>query len=81
MDFLNIGKFYLRLAKPYEELLDNSSEGSFTHCTIAEAWELLEKISGNTDNWDLDKGNEPKLQYDYKYVEVFSILEQFKDVT
>jgi hypothetical protein len=36
---------------------------------------LKKKIFGNTDNWDLDKGNEPKLQYDYKCVEVFSILE------
>jgi hypothetical protein len=42
---------------------------------------LKKKIFGNTDNWDLDKGHEPKLQYDYKCVEVFSILEQFKDVT
>jgi hypothetical protein len=28
--------FYVRLAKPYKEFLDNSSEGSFTHCTVAE---------------------------------------------
>jgi hypothetical protein len=53
--------------------LDNSSEGNFTHCTAKEAWELLEKISENTDNCDLDKGNEPTLEYAYKCVEVFSL--------
>jgi hypothetical protein len=73
--------FYVRLAKPYKEFLDNSSEGSVTHCIVAEAWELLEKISKNADNWDLDKGNEPTLQYDFECVKIFSLLEQFKDLT
>jgi hypothetical protein len=39
------------------------------------------KNSENTDKWDLDKGNEPTLQYDYECVEMFSLSEQFKDVT
>jgi hypothetical protein len=51
--------FYVWLDKPYKEFLDNFSDGSFTHCTVTEACELLEKISKNTDNWDLDRGNEP----------------------
>jgi hypothetical protein len=26
----------------------------------------------NTGNWDLDKGNKPRLEYEYSYVENFS---------
>jgi hypothetical protein len=36
--------------------LDNSSGGSFTGRRADDAWELLDLISKNTDNWDLDKG-------------------------
>jgi hypothetical protein len=41
--------FYVRLAKCHKDILDNSSEGSFPHRMVDEAWELLEKIS-ETDN-------------------------------
>jgi hypothetical protein len=39
------------------------------------------KISENTDNWDLDKGNEPAMEFHYKCVEIFSISDQFKDMS
>jgi hypothetical protein len=41
--------FYVILAKCHKDILDNSSEGSFPHRMVDEAWELLEKIS-ETDN-------------------------------
>ena len=40
-----------------KDFLDNSSGRSFTHKSAEEAWELLDLISENTGNWDLDKGN------------------------
>ena len=46
---------------PY--FLDNSSGGSFTNNTKEEAWNLLETIAKNTGHQDLDKGNEPYLDY------------------
>jgi hypothetical protein len=39
------------------------------------------KISENTDIWDLDKGNEPTMEFRYKCVEIFSISDQFNDVS
>jgi hypothetical protein len=36
--------------------LDNSSGGSFTNIRVEDAWGLLDLVSENTDNLDLDKG-------------------------
>ena len=54
---------YARFPQCHKDFLDNSSGGSFTHNVVDEAWNLLEKISKNTDNWDLDKCNEPSLNF------------------
>jgi hypothetical protein len=62
---------YVRFSQSHKDFLDNSSGGSFTHQSIEEAWGLLEKISENTDNWDLDKGNKSCLEYEYACVENF----------
>jgi hypothetical protein len=51
--------------------LDNSSGGSFTNNYEEEAWNLLETISENNGNWDLGKGNEPRLEYEYSCVDNF----------
>ena len=45
-----------------------------------EAWNLLDTISENTDNWDLDKGNEPHLEYEYACVENFSTSVLFEEL-
>jgi hypothetical protein len=57
--------FYVRLPQHLTDLLDNSSEGSFTNRTEKEANDLLDTISKNTDAWDLHKGNEPYIEYEY----------------
>jgi hypothetical protein len=33
------------------------SQGSFTHNVIDEAWNILEKLSDNIDNCDIDKSH------------------------
>jgi hypothetical protein len=43
-----------------------------------EVCELLGKISANTDNWNLDKGNEPTMEF---RVQIFSVADKFKDVS
>jgi hypothetical protein len=62
----------VRLPKQQKEFLDNSSGGSFTNNYEEEALNLLETIYENTGNWDLDKANEPRLEYEYSGVENFS---------
>jgi hypothetical protein len=61
--------------------LDNSSRGSFTHKSIEEAWGLLDKISENTNNWDLDKGNKSCLEYEYTCVENFHTSPLFVELS
>jgi hypothetical protein len=73
--------FYVRLPQQHRNFLDNSSEGSFTNRTQKEAWDLLDTISKNTDAWDLDKGNEPCLEYEYSCVENFSTTILFKELS
>jgi hypothetical protein len=53
--------FYVRLPQHHREFLDNSSEGSFTHRTQQESRESLDTISNNIVVWDLDKGNQSRL--------------------
>ena len=73
---------YLRQRFPQsqKDFLDNSSGGSFTNNITEDAWDLLDKISGNTDNWDLDKGNIPGLEYEYTCVEKFHSSPLFSEL-
>jgi hypothetical protein len=71
----------VRLPKQQKEFLDNSSGGSFTNNYEEEAWNLLETISENTGNWDLDKGNEPRLECEYSCVENFSTSTLFEHLS
>jgi hypothetical protein len=41
----------------------------------------LETISENTVNWDLDKGNEPRLEYEYSCVENLSTSTLFEHLS
>jgi hypothetical protein len=73
--------FYVRVPKQQKEFLDNSSGGSFTNNYEEEASNLLETISKNTGNWDLDKGNKPRLEYEYFCVENFSTSTVFEHLS
>ena len=61
----------MRLPQHYRDFLDNSSEGSFTNRTQQEARNLLDTIANNTAAWDLDKGNQPRFEFEYACVENF----------
>jgi hypothetical protein len=47
---------YVRPLSFHKDFLDNSSRGSFTNIRVEDAWGLLDLVSENTDNLDLDKG-------------------------
>jgi hypothetical protein len=54
--------------------LDKSSRGSFTNRRVEDAWGLLDLVSENTDNWDLDKGKIITIDYGYDCVKNFTLL-------
>jgi hypothetical protein len=51
--------------------LDNSAGESFTNRGVEDAWGLLDLVSENTDNWDLDKGKIITIDYGYDCVKIF----------
>ena len=57
--------FYARLSRQDKDLLDASSMGSFTNKKIDAKWELLERIQHNTEDWEIDKGKESGIIYEY----------------
>jgi hypothetical protein len=73
--------FYMRLPKEQKEFLGNSFRGICTNNYEEEAWNLLETISENTGNWDLDKGNKLRLEYEYFCVENFSTSTLFEHLS
>ena len=60
-----ITNFYARLSGHYKDFLDASSEGYFTSKKIEVKWDLLERIQHNTENWEIDKGEESGINYEY----------------
>jgi hypothetical protein len=71
----------VRIPSFQKEFLDNSSGGSFTHRSTEESWELLDLISENTCNWDLDKGNVISVDYGYDCVENFYTADIFNELS
>jgi hypothetical protein len=71
----------VRIPSFQKDFLDNSSGGSFTHKSIEEAWELIDLISENTGNWDLDKGNVICLDYGYDCVKNFYTSDTFEELS
>ena len=61
-----IQKFYARLSRDDQSMLDTSCTGSFMKKTIEFQWDLLERIKRNSEDWELDEGKESgiKLKYD-----------------
>jgi hypothetical protein len=66
--------FYVRPPLFQKDFLDNSSRGSFTNKQTEDAWALLDLISENTSNWDLDKDNIITIDYGYYCVKNFMLL-------
>ena len=66
-----ITNFYARLSRQDKDLLDASSMGSFTNENIDAKWELLERIQRNTEDWEIDKGKESGIIYEYDCIKSF----------
>src|SRR4051812_8833116 len=66
-----ITNFYVRLSRQDKDLLDASSMGSFTNDKIDAKWELLERIQHNTEEWQIDKGKESGINYEYYCIKSF----------
>jgi hypothetical protein len=73
--------FYVRLPSFHKDFLDNSSEGSFNNRRTEDAWGLLDLVSENTSNWDLDKGKIITIDYGYDCVKNFYASDVFEQLS
>ena len=63
--------FYARLSRQDREMLDASSSGVFQTRSIEEIWDLVGRIQKNIEYWEIDKGIEPSINYEYDYIESY----------
>src|SRR3954464_12078941 len=63
--------FYARLSCQDREMLDASSSGVFQSRSMEERWDLIERIQKNTEDWEIDKGIEPAINYEHDYIESY----------
>ena len=66
-----IQKFYARLSLNSRSMLDTSCAGSFMMKTIEFKWDLLERIKHNSEDWELDEGNESGINLEFDCVKSF----------
>ena len=72
-----INNFYARLSCHDKELLDASSNGSFMNKKIDDKWDLIERIQHNTEDWEMNKGKEPGINYEYDCIKSFAKTQNF----
>ena len=72
-----IQNFYARLSHDDQTMLDSSSTGSFMKRTIEFRWDLLERIKRNSEDWELDKGNESGIKLEFDCVKSFMETDAF----
>ena len=72
-----ISNFYARLSHRDKEMLDASSMGSFTNKKTEAKWDLVEKIPHNAEDWEIDKGKESGINYEYDCIKSFVETESF----
>ena len=66
-----IQKFYARLSRNNQTMLDTSCTGSFMMKTIEFKSDLLERIKRNSEDWDLDEGKESGINLKFDCVKSF----------
>src|SRR4051812_27288400 len=49
-------------------MLDASSSGVFQTRSMEEKCDLIERIQKNTEDWEIDKGIEPAINYEHDYI-------------
>ena len=69
--------FYARLSHQDREMLDASSSGAFSNKSIEARWNLIERIQKNTEDWEIDKGNESAINYGHDYIESYVKTDYF----
>ena len=76
-----INNFYARLSRYNKDLIDASSMGSFTNKEIDAKWDLIERIQCNTKDWEMDKGKESGINYEYDCIKSFVRTESFNKLS
>src|SRR3954468_1875625 len=44
---------------------------------MEEKWDLIERIQKNTEDWEIDKGIEPAINYEHDYIESYVKTDYF----
>src|SRR4051812_33012402 len=69
--------FYAILSRRDKEMLDASSSGVFQMRSTGEIWDLIERIQKNTEDWEIDNGIEPAINYEHDYIESYVKTDYF----
>ena len=67
----------LSLSRQDKEMLDASSSGVFQTRSIEEKRDLIERIQKNTEDWEIDKGIEPTINYEHDYIKSYVKTDYF----
>src|SRR3989337_2239309 len=62
-------------------MLDTSSIGSFLKRTIESRWDLLERIKCNSEDWEINKGNELGINLEFDCVKSFMETDAFHKIS
>ena len=65
------------LSRQDREMLDASSSGVYKTRSMEEKWDLIERIQKNTEDWEIDKGIEPAINYEHDYIESYVKTDYF----
>src|ERR1043165_1989196 len=68
---------YAMLSRQDKEMLDASSSGVFQTKSIEERWDLIKRIQKNTEDWEIDKGIKPAINYEHDYIESYVKTDYF----
>ena len=74
-----IQNFCARLSLDNRNLLDTSCAGSYMLKTIDFKWDLLEIIKRNSEDWELDEGNESGINLKFDCVKSFMDTDAFRE--
>lgn len=75
-----IQNFYARLSCNDQSMLDISCTVSFMKQDIEFKWDLLEIIKGNSEDWELDEGNDSGINLKFDCVKPFMDTNAFHDL-
>ena len=74
-----IQKIYARLSLNDRTMLDTSCASSYMLKTIEFKWDLLERIKRNSEDWELDEGNESGINLKFDCGKSFMEINDFHE--